>query len=40
MNLGVTDLLTPLLKDLSRIVLAVQEAKSQVSTATVRLMEK
>lgn len=37
---GLTSLLDPALHDLARIESSVREAKSQVKTATVRLMEK
>jgi hypothetical protein len=37
---GLTSLLEPALHDLSRIDRAVRDAKSQVNTATVRLLEK
>lgn len=37
---GLDDLLAPALQDLIRVVRSVGEAKSQVSAATARLMEK
>lgn len=37
---GLTSLLEPALQDLTRIARSVQDAKSQVNTATVRLLEK
>jgi len=37
---GLTSLLDPALQDLARITRSVREAKGQVSTATVRLLEK
>ena len=37
---GEQDLLAPLLQDLLRIAGSVRDAKSQVNTATVRLLEK
>jgi hypothetical protein len=37
---GMSNLLSPALEDVQRIVRAVADAKSQVSAATVKLMEK
>lgn len=37
---GLGPLLDPALQDLDRIAASVREAKSQVNTATIRLMEK
>ena len=37
---GLTSLLDPALQDMARIARSVRDAKSQVNTATVRLLEK
>lgn len=37
---GLTSLLDPALQDMARIARSVHDAKSQVNTATVRLLEK